>query len=92
LLQCSKSQSNAAATSLIVQTSVSLVKQMIKQAQALQEADELQAYLQVVTGFTEGHKEVIDRWSRYPHRNKTLGRSSTPEEDKATAAGFTPHF
>jgi len=46
----------------------------------------------VVTGFTEGHKEVIDRWSRYPHRNKILGRSSTPEEDKATAAGFTPHF
>jgi len=88
----SKSQSAAAATSLIVQTSVSLVKQMIKEAQALQGAHELQAYLQVVMGFTEGHKEVIDMWGRYPHRNKILGRSNTPEEDKAMAAGSVPQF
>mmetsp|Transcript_18944 Transcript_18944/g.44091 ORF Transcript_18944/g.44091 Transcript_18944/m.44091 type:complete len:224 (-) Transcript_18944:124-795(-) len=27
-----------------------------------------------------GHKEVIDRFGRYPHRNKKLGRESTPEE------------
>lgn len=26
------------------------------------------------------HKEIIDRFGRYPHRNKTLGRESTPEE------------
>ena len=89
---CSKSQSAAAEASLIVQTSVSLVKQMIKEAQALQRADELQAYLQVVMGFTKGHKEVIDKWGRFPHRNNILGRSNTPEEDKAMAAGSVPHF
>ncbi len=88
----SKSQSAAAETSLIVQTSVSLVKQMIKEAQALQGADELEAYLQVIMGFTEGHKEVIDKWGRFPHRNKILGRSNKPEEDKAMAAGSVPHF
>ena len=26
------------------------------------------------------HKTIIDRFGRYPHRNKVLGRSSTPEE------------
>jgi len=26
------------------------------------------------------HKKVIDRFGRYPHRNKQLGRDSTPEE------------
>ncbi|MCL2912692.1 DUF924 domain-containing protein [Shewanella corallii] len=26
------------------------------------------------------HKEIIDRFGRYPHRNKILGRKSTPEE------------
>ena len=26
------------------------------------------------------HKAIIDRFGRYPHRNKILGRASTPEE------------
>ncbi len=26
------------------------------------------------------HKDIIDRFGRYPHRNKILGRESTPEE------------
>lgn len=26
------------------------------------------------------HKEIIDRFGRYPHRNTILGRTSTPEE------------
>jgi len=26
------------------------------------------------------HKEIIDRFGRYPHRNAVLGRTSTPEE------------
>jgi uncharacterized protein (DUF924 family) len=26
------------------------------------------------------HKEIIDRFGRYPHRNQILGRTSTPEE------------
>lgn len=26
------------------------------------------------------HKKIIDRFGRYPHRNRVLGRSSTPEE------------
>ena len=30
--------------------------------------------------FERKHKAIIDRFGRYPHRNKTLGRQSTPEE------------
>jgi len=26
------------------------------------------------------HKAIIDRFGRYPHRNRMLGRTSTPEE------------
>lgn len=28
------------------------------------------------------HKEIIERFGRYPHRNEALGRKSTPEEIK----------
>ncbi|MFL6548858.1 MAG: DUF924 family protein [Povalibacter sp.] len=36
------------------------------------------------------HKAVIDRFGRYPHRNATLGRTSTPEETEyvRTNRGF----
>jgi uncharacterized protein (DUF924 family) len=30
--------------------------------------------------FEIAHKKIIDRFGRYPHRNKLLKRSSTPEE------------
>jgi uncharacterized protein (DUF924 family) len=30
--------------------------------------------------FEMRHKEIIDRFGRYPHRNAILGRTSTPEE------------
>jgi len=26
------------------------------------------------------HREIVDRFGRFPHRNETLGRESTPEE------------
>ncbi|WLD58099.1 DUF924 domain-containing protein [Salinispirillum sp. LH 10-3-1] len=30
--------------------------------------------------FEQRHKDIIDRFGRYPHRNRILGRTSTPEE------------
>lgn len=32
------------------------------------------------------HKDIIDRFGRYPHRNKILNRVSTPEEEKFLAS------
>lgn len=33
-----------------------------------------------VTGYANRHREVIERFGRFPHRNEVLGRPSTPEE------------
>ncbi len=30
--------------------------------------------------FAKAHKAIVERFGRYPHRNATLGRASTPEE------------
>jgi uncharacterized protein (DUF924 family) len=32
------------------------------------------------TRFAIAHKQIIDRFGRFPHRNAVLGRQSTPEE------------
>lgn len=32
--------------------------------------------------FARKHKEIIDRFGRFPHRNKVLGRVSTPREEE----------
>ncbi|MFA6314286.1 MAG: DUF924 family protein [Sterolibacterium sp.] len=32
--------------------------------------------------FERRHKEIVDRYGRYPHRNAILGRASTPEESE----------
>ena len=33
-----------------------------------------------LTEFARRHKEIVDRFGRFPHRNETLGRQSTAEE------------
>ncbi len=30
--------------------------------------------------YEKAHKKIIERFGRYPHRNKALGRASTPDE------------
>ena len=32
--------------------------------------------------FERRHKDIIDRFGRYPHRNAILGRRSTAEEEE----------
>lgn len=40
--------------------------------------------------YAEGHKKIIDRFGRFPHRNAVLGRTSTAEEAEfiATNPGY----
>lgn len=38
-----------------------------------------------------GHRDVISRFGRHPHRNETLGRQSTPEELEYLASGQLVH-
>ena len=35
---------------------------------------------EVLLGFAESHKAIIDRFGRFPHRNNILQRPSTAEE------------
>ena len=37
------------------------------------------------------HRDIVARFGRFPHRNRILGRASTPEEDeflKLPGSGF----
>ena len=41
--------------------------------------------------FARHHRDIIARFGRFPHRNRVLGRPSTPEEEAWLAAGgFNP--
>jgi len=41
--------------------------------------------------FARLHRDVIERFGRFPHRNEILGRKSTPQETAFLAeGGFTP--
>lgn len=43
------------------------------------------------TRYAQAHHDLIARFGRFPHRNKVLGRESTPEEVEAMA-GPMGHF
>ena len=49
-----------------------------------------ETFLTVVT-FAELHKDIIDQFGRFPHRNKLLGRENT-EEEAEYLAGDSPDF
>jgi uncharacterized protein (DUF924 family) len=33
-----------------------------------------------VTSYAVGHRDIVERFGRFPHRNEILGRTTTPEE------------
>ena len=51
----------------------------------------LQETFLTVAQFAELHKDIIDQFGRFPHRNSLLGRENTPEEDEYLA-GDSPDF
>lgn len=42
--------------------------------------------------FAEAHRDVVQRWGRFPHRNALLGRQSTPEEEAGLLDGSIPRW
>ncbi len=44
-----------------------------------------------IAQFAELHRDIVDQFGRFPHRNKLLGRKNTPEEDEYLA-GDAPDF
>jgi uncharacterized protein (DUF924 family) len=47
--------------------------------------------LLTVAQFAELHKDIVDQFGRFPHRNKVLNRDNTPEEDEYLTADI-PDF
>jgi uncharacterized protein (DUF924 family) len=48
---------------------------------------DLRAFMENAVHFAEVHREIIERFDRFPHRNTVLGRQTTREEADWLAAG-----
>ena len=46
---------------------------------------------ETIAQFAELHHDIVERFGRFPHRNKLLNRDNTPEEDEYLA-GDSPDF
>lgn len=62
--------------------SVALFSELLEQAPPA-----LQDYAKGTLDYARQHKEIIDRFGRYPYRNEVLDRDSTPEEIEWLANG-----
>ena len=56
------------------------------QALSLERFDALREAAEAVLGFASGHRKIVYRFGRFPHRNKVLGRASSPEEEAFLAS------
>lgn len=58
--------------------SVSLMSKLAEDFKGTQHEEMAKGYIE----FATRHKEVIDKFGRYPQRNKSLGRENTPAEEE----------
>jgi uncharacterized protein (DUF924 family) len=56
------------------------------QALSLERFEALREAAESVVGFASGHRKLVYRFGRFPHRNKILGRASSPEEEAFLAS------
>jgi uncharacterized protein (DUF924 family) len=49
--------------------------------------DGVDGWATMLMGVVKKHKDIVDRFGRYPHRNQALGRDSTEEETQFLAEG-----
>ncbi len=52
----------------------------LNRAQAAAAPEEWQEFMRIYAGHAEGHRDVVARFGRFPHRNAVLGREDTPAE------------
>ena len=65
---------------------VKLAEELVKEA-----PEEMRAMLEFSANQARGHRDIIARFGRHPHRNEVLGRQSTPEELDYLATGQLVH-
>ena len=75
---------------VFVQQLEARIKERIRDLQGIADCDESVAGLEKMLKFGRDHTDCLRRWGRYPHRNKILGRDSTPEEVKGMEDGTIP--
>jgi uncharacterized protein (DUF924 family) len=69
-----------------LETAVKLAQELVEQVPS-----ELRRILEHSASQARGHRDVIARFGRHPHRNAILGRQSTPEELDYLASGQFVH-
>ena len=57
------------------------------QALSLERFEALLEDAEAVVGFASGHRKLVYRFGRFPHRNEILGRESSPDEAVFLASG-----
>lgn len=57
------------------------------QAQSVERFTALRDEMEAVLGFALGHRDIVARFGRFPHRNAILKRESTAEEAAFLASG-----
>ena len=58
----------------------------IYQALAKNVSETLRETFMTTAQFAELHRDIIDQFGRFPHRNKVLGRDNTEDEEAYLAA------
>lgn len=49
--------------------------------------ENLRSFFEATSKYAEAHRAVIQRFGRFPHRNRVLGRRNTPDEDEYLNGG-----
>lgn len=57
------------------------------QARSVEKFTALRDEMEAVLGFAVGHRDIVARFGRFPHRNGILERASTPEEAAFLVSG-----
>jgi len=70
-----------------LETAIQLAEELVERA-----PPEFQKILQHSASQARGHRDVIARFGRHPHRNAVLERRSTPEELEYLARGEFVHI
>jgi uncharacterized protein (DUF924 family) len=54
---------------------------------ALEAPEPLRPAFEECAKFASAHRDIIQRFGRFPHRNRVLGRANTREEEKYLTGG-----
>ena len=67
-----------------------LLQERIRELQSTAGCEGAITSLENMLKFAHDHTGCLRQWGRYPHRNKALGRESTPEEVAGMEDGTIP--